>query len=453
MSGSIYKLVSICIAVAMIPGQAFAGGQTQKCKQAGERAQQECKARNAQNGAADQATGAIRGAQGAADPSIQQGSEKDIAQTQEQIARVQDTQRVCEEAKRKCEQECQGAAQTAGQDDNQMMPHNPDGEYRSQVDNEKQNTCVAPLVAANGDSMAALAMLGAALAAAMAAKKASDKKDDKENEENRKPKCEEPGSEKYTHCNDHYAGICLSNMSAPGCDAFANRYCNLSSSNNGTTDIAITPVQNGSDSVIGTFSAGVVGEGLNSDFCSKVIAARACQKDGGEKCDSQVGFGSDPTGTGGTGTNTAVTTTPAVGLQPESFSDSGLDRFSTNASGEAGSSGGGSGGGMGGASTQSVGAIGGGAGVVEGGYGKVGSIDPGGGSGGGGGYSGNNAGSDYSSIEENRNPASIAGKGAVAAAALTTSATDVAKQYGPSVFSISSIAYQNLCSKNKLNCK
>jgi hypothetical protein len=254
-------------------------------------------------------------------------------------------------------------------------------------------------------------------------------------------------------------------MSAPGCDVFAARYCGASSATTPTND---TPLQTGNDNVIGTFSSGTpatgdqfrmtaAGEGANSEFCRLYIAGKLCTFTENGKCkDPKTGFDpanpNDATGTAGVSTGTPSTSL-TTGLTENDSSASNADRFSAGNTGAAGS---GSGGGLGGGTdSMAPASVGGGYGVAEsaGGF-KVGSMDSGGGGGGGGGYGGsNNGGSDYGAIEASRNPAAIAGGKVASAAALTTSATDVAKQYGPSVFSISSIAYQSLCSKNKLNCK
>jgi hypothetical protein len=355
MKRVIKSIVSICIAISLVPSTAFAGGQTQRCRQAGEQAQKQCLEKNAANNAIDQTTGAARAA--SSQPGINDNSVTDLAQNQEQQARVKDTIATCEAAQKKCEQECQSAAQTAGADDNQMMPHNPDGEYRSQVDGEKQNTCVAPLMAAKGDGMAALAALAAAAAAMMAAKSASDKGKEEENKEDRKPACEGSDGAKYAHCTDQYVSTCTSNMSAPGCDVFAARYCGASSATTPTND---TPLQTGNDNVIGTFSSGTpatgdqfrmtaAGEGANSEFCRLYIAGKLCTFTENGKCkDPKTGFDpanpNDATGTAGVSTGTPSTSL-TTGLTENDSSASNADRFSAGNTGAAGS---GSGGGLGG---------------------------------------------------------------------------------------------------------
>ncbi len=394
----------------------------------------------------------------------------------------QELLRLCEEEKRKCEQECDQAKSAATSDNGQnFTPAGPNGELGPEVDSEKQNSCVAPMAAAIGDAGMALAALAAAAAAMMAAKDASedDKKEEGKPGENN-PQCDTADAARISECNNEYVQKCTADMSAPGCEAFANRYCGTTPGNNGTADQPYTPPN--PDTVVGTFSSqtqqqnqsgftfDVGGEGTTSAFCSMVAKLRDsklfCQNAANSECPtckgtSAAGFAQSTTDQMQSAQNmcpndpvfkdpavqAAMNSTPSTGISTQSLSDLGTgaasDRFSSQSVGASG----GGGGDLGGdASVQQGGGVAFGA-VNEGGL-KGWDMSVGGGGGGGGSNS-----SAYSVEDVLRDPAGIIAKKNAVAAATVTKATDVAQQYGPSVFSISSVTYQSLCSKNKLNCK
>lgn len=411
------------------------------------------------------------------------GSESTAAQR----ARIQDTLNKCEEQKKKCESECDQAANAAGGDDNvtpalMPTPQGQDGESRGDVNSEKQNACVAPMGAAIGDLGAALAALAMAAAAMMATQ---DKSEDEKKENDPKtedPKCEEATNYQKQVCTDDYIKKCTADMNAANCDKFAQMYCGNTS---GTTDQPITNPGTGTDQLAGSFgpnstakqstiddSPFTQGAGSGSEFCSMVARLNAtkvfCQDTGNSSCPS---CNASKGGAAGFLNSTAEEMQAAQNSCPgdpimkdpkvvsnlstlNSTASTGIDPAmpgsGTPVTGGDGTAAGTGGGALDKGTDQSIAGPAAFGAVNEGSGMKSWDMSVSGGGGGGGGSGYNQAAVD----EALRDPAGLIGKkGAVVAATLATGAKDIAEQYGPGPFSIVTGAYQSLCKNNKVNCK
>jgi hypothetical protein len=285
--------------------------------------------------------------------------------------------------------------------------------------------------------------------------------------------CDAEGNSRYSDCNNHYIGKCENAMTAAGCDGFINRYC-------GNYNPAPAPAPApGNDSLslsaqstaaTANLVADKQGEGLGSAFCKKATAYKFCQMAGRSECPSCKNLNSPWAGTNQAMLADAQNTCPTdpmfldAAVQQQMNNPTADTNTSTNTGSvatqsldrlgnSAGSAAGGAGGGM---STQSQGSGGAGSvtpgqgsGISEGYNGPSLAMGTGYGGGGGGSYEGGASGPGYQ-------PESVNGNTNRAPSSVTVPGEprDVARQYGPSIFSIQSTTYRDMCNRGRfLHCR
>jgi hypothetical protein len=155
------RVVVLSLSVALSPIRAYSGQYQQKCEQAGKKAQAQC------TGAAGAANAGDRGQAGALGSTIGAGATVNpaagamMSQAAGQIGRMSGALGACEQAKEQCEQECSQQQQSAQGDQKARQQGEP-----GQVSQSKEKSCSSPLAGMIGPLMAALAAAMAALAQA-----------------------------------------------------------------------------------------------------------------------------------------------------------------------------------------------------------------------------------------------------------------------------------------------
>lgn len=494
MSSHIVSQIVVWVVLICAPLSAWAGGQwSQRCEAAGNESAAACRTAAGAATRADnmQAYDNIAGVGSSSTVNPAAGASQQ--QANDQVNRLNTAKGKCEAEKAKCEKKCdeeeakRKAAETPPTTRQQAQADS------GKVEQKKQSACVAPLVAMLGELGTGAS--NAAKAAADAGKTGGasnggmplplpipipgggDKKEDGAKGENpvaEKLNCENEGYSKYSDCNNHYIDKCQKGMTSAGCDGFIARYCGSTQTpaptplpGNDSLKISVQSAKNAA--VTANLVADKQGEGLGSKFCQHVTAYKYCQMAGRSECPSCKNLNSPWPATSNPGQMADAQKScptdpmfldPAVQAQLKKPADAPAspdasqvstslinDRFSATAP-SAGSAGGGGGGNLGGA---------GGAGSVGAeptpGVGdryQAQSSDSfaggsgGGGDGGGSSYEGSASGPGYS-------PASVVGDAKRAPTMVGQAGPkDVANQYGPSVFSIQSTTYRDMCARGRL---
>ena len=499
----VWSLNNTCVALALFitPAPSLAGEWSDKCEQAGKKSKAACDAAANSAKAADnaQAAGNIAGVGSSSTVNPAAGAMK--KQAQDQQNRLNGAKNKCEEEKKNCEQECDQEENKRKQEANKdpKLPRTQQAKAdEGPLKEKKQSACIVPLLAVIGDLGSGAAQAGQAAQQAGNTGGSSggmpmplpiplgggnDKKDTPSQATNPTPdklNCETEGNSRYSDCNSAYIEKCQNSITAAGCEPFINRYCGNTSTTPTQTN---TPATTGNDnlslstqstSVTANLVADKQGEGLGSDFCKKVTATKFCAMAGRAECPSCKNLNSAwPVASSSNSLAAAQSTCPTdpmfldpavqaqvnVGTSTPSTANT-MSSVSTQSIGSkpvgaAGGSAGGSGsmhdGGAGGAGSVG-GAPGGAARDASSSGSSFGGGDFGAGGGGGGGgssYQGDASGPGY-------NPASVNGQAQRAPAAVAGQAVarDVANQYGPSVFSIQSTTYRDMCARGRfLHCR
>lgn len=464
---------------------AFAGPDKDKCTQSAEKHKNSCQ--QAVNGvnAADAARSGATGAAAGVNVNQNSGSlGNDIAS---QRANIQKAKQQCEQDKKQCEKDCDQAKQSAQQGAqrkiSQRQTPEPEQSDASAIPGEKQSKCTAPIAAMIGQLDSADSNLAKDSDAAKNTKDQSQnggmpqmpqmpqKQGDDKNQDTPQTaeagsglKCDAGGTERFSDCNETYVKKCSVDMNAAGCNAFADRYCNLKDSS-GTVQSPMMKSALPTNLVVDK-----TGEGLGQPFCGIVNAYRFCQVKGREACPSCLKLNgadstssdalaraagecpSDPAFLASAGSSAATVVT---GGNPPSSGNtgSGTDRIVGGVTG-------GGGGGMG---------SGGGSGAITSGNGgqSSGVYTPesvrrlaGGSAGGGGGADGGGGGGSMpwtppTEDEEKKDEAAAgvdpAGSGIPP---LYQPARDVAAKASPSLFMLGSRAYTSYCTRSQIkSCK
>lgn len=506
----VWSLNNTCVALAilMAPAISEAGQWSNRCEQAGKKSKAACDGAANSAKAADnaQAAGNIAGV--GQQKTVNPGSNTLQKQAKDQAGRLNNAKNQCEQEKKKCEEECdkeEKDRQSKENLPNQPPPNGPPIKQEAmqdegKVDEKKQSACIVPLLAVIGDLGSGAAQAGQAAQQAGNTGSSSggmpmplpiplgggkdDKKDtpaQTNNPTSDKVNCEAEGSSRYSDCNSAYIEKCQNSTTAAGCEPFISRYCGNTGSTTTTPSQTNTPSTTGNDNIsLSTQSTSVTanlvadkqGEGLGSAFCQKITAIKFCAMAGRSECPSCKNLNSawpaaststlasaqttcptdpmflDPAVRAqlGTGTSTPSSSNSMSNVSTQSISSKPVSAAGGAASGggsmhDGGAGGAGSvGGAPGGASRD-------GAGTSV----SIGSGDFGGGGGGGGGgsYSGDASGPGY-------NPASVNGHASRTPTAVVgqNGPRDVANQYGPSVFSIQSTTYRDMCARGRfLHCR
>jgi|GEM_PF-6941208 len=499
MSGRGSLIKTIVALFIWTPFTAFAGkgDWSNRCEAEGKKATQACQGYSNTAKAAD--IGQSNSQQKALGTGglVNNGASAVVKQAQDQAGRLTDAQNKCKTEEEKCKSACDKEEQDrksklALPDTPSKPPIKVKAEQDTEVENTKQSACILPIVAIMGDLGKGAAAANQAAADAGKTGGASNstppippispsqggqeegKKDS--NPVAEKLNCEAEGNSRYSDCNSHYIEKCQNAMTTTGCDGFINRYCG--SYNPPANDtITATPVGNDSLSlsaqsstkqsaaVTANLVADKQGEGMGSAFCKKATAFKFCQMAGRSECPSCKNLNSPWSMDGSVAAATeAQKTCPTDPM----FLDAAVQQqlanptaATTNASGTVttqstkdrlspGSNAAVSGG-SGAMNTQTAGAIGTGSSVLERTYSGP-SLANGSGYGGGAGgsYEGQATGPGYE-------PASVNGDAQRAPAsslAVQGGPRDVAIKYGPSVFSIQSTTYRDLCARGRfLHCR
>ncbi len=455
----------------------------EKCDSSTKTAKAQCQTAIQGAGAADAASAAAKGA--AAGNAINPNAGAQGQQIAEQTGRLQQAKSQCEAAKEKCKSDCETAkGQAQG-----SKPARDAGEP-GQIESTKNNDCIAGIAALIAPLDKALGDLGQAGQGTDATKGSSGgmpmpipipPKDDKKDEPkpatdtagNQPLDCTQSANTKFSDCNDYYINKCSGNMGQEGCDTFIGRYCGPMNSSTpapaqDSTGTPPNPISNFSISSTSSTANLVVdkqGEGMGSQFCGKANGYRFCQASGRTQCPScqsisswssaalstdqlksaQNSCPSDPmfadpaiaAQLSQSESTTPVTSTSGV----STMSTQSLDRLGH----PAGFSQGGSGSGMaGGAGSNAGRAESGQGGIAEGSPLGMG-MDVANGGGGGSSHGDGESSSSHAMAAQSTggHPRSPAGN-------LVSTAKDVANQYGPNIFSISTTTYRALCTRGRL---
>jgi hypothetical protein len=491
MNGVTSFSISFALAVlAVTPTNAFAGEWDNKCRQEGQKQSQECQNAVNQAGGADAASAAQKAATTGASANINPGTGAQGAQIAEQTARLQSAKARCEAAKKQCESKCdseKGKAQPIAKDTTNPRNGEAKGDVGT-IDGTKNSTCIAPIMGMigqldNGLSQLAQAQQGTgntgnSSGAMPPIPPPSNKDDEKKNNatdtanQNQPLDCKQSQNTRYSDCNDYYINKCSGNMGQDGCDQFINRYCGpMNGSGTSTTTNQVSNFSISSTSATANLVADKQGEGMGSSFCGKANGYRFCQTSGREQCPScqsltnwstslstdqlkqaQNTCPSDPmfadpaiaaqlnNNSNGSATDNPATSTLEGPLPSGNNQLANATNFSTGA--PAASSGAGSN-----AGRASLGKE---AGIAEGTAVGGGSIDLNSGTGGGSSWHGDdeehNSGHKIG-LQSATGPRAPAGQ-------LVSKATDVANQFGPNIFSISTSTYRALCTRGRfLHCR
>jgi hypothetical protein len=467
------------------PTSAFAGEWDNKCRQEGQKQSQECQNAVNQAGTADAASAGQRAATTGASANINPGTGAQGAQIAEQTARLQSAKARCEAAKKQCESKCDSEKAKA-------QPHAKPTDPRyheatadmSTIDGTKNSACIAPIMGMigqldNGLNQLAQAQQGTgntgnSSGAMPPIPPPSNKDDDKKNNatdtanQNQPLDCKQSQNTRYSDCNDYYINKCSGNMGQDGCDQFINRYCgpmNGSTSTNPVSNFSVS-----STSATANLVADKQGEGMGSSFCGKANGYRFCQTSGREQCPScqsltnwstalstdqlkqaQNTCPSDPmfadpaiaaqlNTPNGSATDNPATSTLEGPLPTGNNQLANATNFSTGAPGTASGPG----------SNAGRASLGKDEGIAEGTAVGGGSIDLNSGTGGGSSWHGE----DNEHNSSNRMGLQSATSPRAPAGQLVSKTTDVANQFGPNIFSISTSTYRALCTRGRfLHCR
>lgn len=488
---------------------AFAGQFDDQCKVAGNTAKQSCESAVEAAKAADSASSSALGA--SAGQAINPNSGIQGSAIGAQQGRLSQAQSACQAAKQQCSSKCDQAkkqAQAAPDEMTQKPPHSD----KDKIPGTKASFCEAPIDAMLGELGQAQSELGKDSKGTEQTKDASQgggmppmsppkgggdgKKDEQPNQQqqqqnqqqqqqNGSMNCNSEAGARYSDCNESFVSKCLGSMNQSGCETFGERYCGSASSGSSSNSSGLLRPSFATGN-----SSGLVidkrGEGLGSNFCRKFSAHKFCQQSGRGSCPSCLSLAatnsptcmaqpelciaqnspeqlerarsscpSDPVFSDPTLTQKGDSKISAQSVKgSDAANTSGKDRLGKTSSlgGSSGSTGGGSGlsgSGAGGynESATSSGAHGG----ISEGHGNAMDLGVSGSGGGGGSSSGGE-----DSIPPFRIQSAAPGgkkgdpKDSSGSAPM---ATDVARQQGPNLFSISTSAYQALCESRRLNCR
>lgn len=266
------------------------------------------------------------------------------------------------------------------------------------------------------------------------------------------PNCSGPTAARLSDCNNQFVTNCTSDPTGPGCASFTSRYCTPSSTANSNASQTFMSSVPSTNMVVDK-----AGEGIGTPYCQAANSSQFCQTPGHAQCPSCSG---SPSSVTADQLNQAKITCPddPLFLNPSNFA-SNSNSSGSKPAGSAALSVSGSGGGLSqraaaqGEATEKQARAG-----MEG-YPAGLNMDVGGGSGGS--YGGG------SSYGEGREPSSYSshlkdlfnskdGKARKSVDALVGGAPvrDVASAAGPSLFTLSSIAYQAYCTRVQAkNCR
>lgn len=479
MAGRV-SLTLILFAIVIAPPAARAGQYLTQCQQSAKSQAQACEGAvlnaKSQDISRSSATGASSGT------NMNKNSGALMNNIAAQRANLNGAKSQCEQAKSKCVSDCGRAKSQAASDPNGKAD-------AAQIPGVQKNQCETPIDKSLGDLQTADSNLNNNNDQANNTKDSSGgmppmqppqsddkKKDDaKTDQPATKPtaNCTGTGAERFSDCNDQYLSKCASDMTGPGCAAFSDRYCNLTSS----ASAASTSVAGASSSVISAAgSSGLVvdkkGEGLGSGYCQTVNAYRFCQKDGRGACPSCLQMNGAPAADASAMARAAeqcpsdpifvnAGTSPLKTSPGTTPPGSGTNGSSSGTDRVVGSSGGASGGGLGAAGGSGAGALGGATGAAGGGASSgthgatsegrsaasVGSLGASDGGGGGGGFAPASLDGDVTSAP--LMPDEIPQLGGDLGVALAP-ARDVAGSAAPSLFNLGSAAYKSFCTRTRL---
>jgi hypothetical protein len=504
MNGLASVLLVIAVSGFILrPEFAFAGQFDNQCRQAGQASVAACRGAVESAKAGDAAqSGAIGAGSGNA---VNPNAGNLGTGISGQQGRISQAQSACQAAKQKCSAACDKAkqqAQSTPDPQTQKPPHSD----TQKIPGTKQSSCEQPIDAMLGELGQAQDNLGKDKQASEDTKNASqggapqggkpggggDKKDQGQGQ-NQSPsgqqaggiECNSSDGARYSDCNEELIKKCSSNMSDGTCEAFSSRYCGSVSGGQKSSAVSGGILRPAFSS---TNTTGMVvdksGEGLGSSYCKTYTAYKFCQQTGRGACPSCVNLQAS---------NSPVCITspeqclgqnspdildrarkdcpsdplfldPAMQKNPSTMLGSngsskrdpsgtlgalnGNQSGSATATGGAGGRGSGSSGGGGSHSSAQLDD-----GVAEGAGSGNPRMDTGvsEGGGGGGGTSREYQDSDVEPFKLQ----SADGKGGISKTPASESAipADVAKEFGPSLFSISTSTYQTLCQKQRLNCR
>lgn len=496
---SSYILILALLSGFLLPGPTFAGEFENKCRQAGDSAKSACKgAVDAAKAGDSSQSGAIAAGSGnAVNPNagnLGQGISG-------QQGRLNQAQSACQAAKQKCTSTCDQAQQKAQSTPDPQTKKPPHSDAQK-IPGTKQSSCIAPIESMLGELGKAQDNLSNDKQASEATKNASqggappgggksgggdDKKDQGQNQNPSAQlaggiDCNTSDGARYSDCNEKLVEKCKNSMGDSTCVAFGTRYCGSVSSGQSSsvnTGGILRPAFSS------TNTSGMVvdksGEGLGSSYCKTYSAYKFCQQSGRGACPSCVNLqaSNSPTCISSPeqcmGENSSEVLDRARKECPSDplFSDPSVQRNAgagtttrepSNTSGSLsgsknGTSGSAAGIGFGGHGSGSAATNGPGAsagpdleyGQAPGGAHSNAGVSEGGG-GGGGGYSSDQNSSEIDPFKV-QSADGKAGKPHAGGAANGSIPADVAKEFGPSLFSISTSTYQSLCQKQRLNCR
>lgn len=451
---------------------------TQECQQAVQQAEQACNAAEQARNAGDASQSAQTGAGAGNDINANcQKIGNDIAK---QMGRINQAKQACENAKNKCNSQCEAAKNSP--DPGDLQPGFP--QTKSSV-SAKQKECTSKIQPRIDNANQALQGLGGNSGQADACKQASDKggqppqppqlpqnqDDKKEAEKKETVKCDSTEGIRYSDCNNHYLKKCTGAIQTAGCEDFAVRYCGAASPGK-QADVVI-------DNQTNVKAASVVvdkgGEGLGSGFCNMYSAYKFCKNGARESCPSCQGTHAWDTPACQSNASLCkpvlsdsqllnakescptdpVFLDPAVQKQVVAAEEAKKNETGGATTKPPTQPGGGTaaGGPAGGGNTPAGGGADKGFIPESAGSGEsrpVGTsvpVDSGGG-GGGGGY-GVSSVSEEEDAEEGK-PRELSSESVLPAGAVEGMAPDVSNQFGPNVFSISTAVYRQMCSTHRL---
>ena len=503
------------ILVMLFSPSALAGQWLQKCEQANKESQQKCKQAYDSYKASDAARKSSGVASSTNDThnnaiNLKGKIEAAKAELDKDIAQ-------CEAAQKSCEGECDKQKGLAQPEASKQPPNQDAISDIGQIPGKKSSDCTGEIQPKTQEMKAGRAPLDSQSQESQNTKDQSQagggmpqmsppKSDDKGSDTGSTGagtvsaaaaaaglNCAVAGGSRFSDCNATFVAKCTASMGASECDAFSDRYCNLTSSSGQPPMAAAT-----TNLVIDKRS-----EGLGSSFCSLANAHRYCQTPGRETCPScikvyaqascqslacigqtstslnsgkQPGCLDDPSYL--TPVNGAMASPEVKAIGQLSGGGTGIANGSAASQlvnsgsssaylapaslGSLGAGGGGAGGsGSTGGGAVGSGAAGGGGGAAGGAASNredsagsiIGSMDVGGAGGGGGG--GGSGDSPYIANEERilgalDVKAAFDGLKREPAAAAVGVAADVSNAYGPSIFSIGSGAIHGFCVRGRI---
>lgn len=481
MSGRVSYIMWI-LGFALFAEFAVAGPCAMQCKSKAQKEKAQCDGEAARVKAADTGRSAASSGQNTF-ANQQTGATSLVGDTAAQKADTQKAASQCKQNEEKCKSECDA--------EKGKIPSNKacTGD-EGQIEETKGSIC-ALIGAMAGELQQAANNLGGDNKAAGDTQKGSggmppippipppSSKDDKKAENAKDTpgtlNCNESQNSRYSDCNDIFIAKCSAEMKQDGCDIFINRYCgpmNGTPTTQAPADINTNPITNFSvnrNSPTANLVADKQGEGMGSAFCGKANGFRFCQTSGREQCPSCQSITNWSTSLSTDQLKSAQSTCPSdpmfadpaivaqigalpppspTGTPPDPVTGGVKDvaAKSSTTGAVSGATGGGSlstgTGSISGSVTSGQG------GLAEGNQSGVGSLDMTSGSGGSSGSGGGD--SESSSSSGSRMGTQSASGPRAPAGALISNAADVANQYGPNIFSISTTTYKSLCSRGKL---